>query len=522
MSPRPKALYLVALAIGVFFVPSWPLLGLIAAVQAGLWLGLGLGPRRLARQLSKLALFLSVIIVAYAFTGLDQGGDDWRQLSVLGWAIEVNLSGLRAGLSMALRVIAVVLASQVVRAGDPRALATGLGQLGVPRSASLAIDTVLVLLGDASGGRGRGGGGGGGGGRGGGGGGGGGRGRGRSWRGFWSGLRRLARGDVSLLVERMHQQVARAQQHISTSAALGPASAASEPARSQSQEPGPDGEVRALGADIAVIAGVALTMLSIKALKLLPGIPFAPGHKGVILIPLYIAAGLLTRGRAGATITGLTMGTVAFLLGDGRYGVFEIAKHVAPGVIVDLLVPLVRGRERSLRLWAWSLLGLAVALGRYATVTVIALAVQAPAVVYAVLLPGLLVHAVFGVLSGLVSAPLVRAMRARSASDEPAPSDARTPGSGRGGGSGRGDGSGRGGGSGRGDGSGRGGGSGRGDGSGRGGGSGRGDGSGRGGGSGRGSGSRRGDGSGRGDRAGRGDEHGHGGSGAHERERMSR
>ena len=165
---------------------------------------------------------------------------------------------------------------------------------------------------------------------------------------------------------------------------------------------------RTIARDVAIIAGIALTMIGIKMLKLLPGLPFAPGHKGVILIPLYISAGFMTRSRTGATLTGLTMGTVAFLLGDGRYGVFEIAKHVAPGIVVDLLGPLVQKKRRGPL--AWSVFGLVIALGRYATVTVIAFAVQAPAVVYAVLIPGLIIHAIFGVLSGLVTAPLVRAL----------------------------------------------------------------------------------------------------------------
>ena len=76
--------------------------------------------------------------------------------------------------------------------------------------------------------------------------------------------------------------------------------------------------------DAAVIVGISLTMLGIKALKVLPSIPFAPGHKLVLLTPLYVVASLKTRTRIGATLTGLVMGTVAFLLGDGRYGIFEI------------------------------------------------------------------------------------------------------------------------------------------------------------------------------------------------------
>ena len=151
-------------------------------------------------------------------------------------------------------------------------------------------------------------------------------------------------------------------------------------------------------------------------LKLLPGLPFAPGHKGVLLIPLYLVAASMTRTRAGATLTGLTMGTVAFLMGDGRYGVFEIAKHVAPGIFIDLLFAPARALARGgrfRRVLAWSMLGLIAALGRFATITLIALAVQPPAIVFAVLIPGLVVHATFGALSGLVTAPLIAALDTR-------------------------------------------------------------------------------------------------------------
>ena len=96
-------------------------------------------------------------------------------------------------------------------------------------------------------------------------------------------------------------------------------------------------------------------MLGIKALKVLPGITFAPGWKTVILTPLYVVAPLITRTRFGATITGTVMGVVAFLLGDGKYGVFEIAKHVAPGLICDGIVPLVTRNGRLPGPIAWSL-----------------------------------------------------------------------------------------------------------------------------------------------------------------------
>jgi len=169
---------------------------------------------------------------------------------------------------------------------------------------------------------------------------------------------------------------------------------------------------RELTRDIALIAGLSLTMLGIKALKVLPSIPFAPGHKLVLLTPLYVVAALRTRTRFGATLTGLVMGTVAFLLGDGRYGIFEILKHVAPGILCDLLVPVllrVHGTRQPGAV-AWSLLGGVMGLGRFATIFTVTLAVQPPAVAWAFLVPGLIIHTTFGVLSGLVSSPLIRAL----------------------------------------------------------------------------------------------------------------
>jgi hypothetical protein len=202
----------------------------------------------------------------------------------------------------------------------------------------------------------------------------------------------MARGDVGFLVDAFDRHLRRAERRLA-----------------EADPDLPPGGAR----DAAAIAAVSLTMLGIKAVKILPGIPFLPGYKGVILIPLYLVAARVTRTRAGATLTGLTMGTVAFLLGDGRYGVFEIAKHVTPGIVVDLLYPLVSPLARRARgggVLAYSVLGLLAALGRFATITLIALAVQPPALVYAVLLPGLLVHGIFGVLSGVVTAPLLTAL----------------------------------------------------------------------------------------------------------------
>jgi hypothetical protein len=160
--------------------------------------------------------------------------------------------------------------------------------------------------------------------------------------------------------------------------------------------------------DVGTIAGMALTMLGIRALKVLPSIPIAPGHKLVLLTPLYVLAARRTRSRLGATWTGLTMGTVAWLMGDGRYGPFEILKHVAPGLICDVLLPVVAPPSRPPGPIGWSIIGGVIAAGRFATIFVVTLAMRPPAVAYAFLLPGAAIHITFGVLSGYITWHLMR------------------------------------------------------------------------------------------------------------------
>ena len=92
----------------------------------------------------------------------------------------------------------------------------------------------------------------------------------------------------------------------------------------------------------AVISGLGLLMMSLKLLRVMPGVPFASGYKTVVLFPLYILAAQLTYSRFGATTAGSIIGLVGLLNGDGRYGVFEVLRHIVPGLAINLLWPLFR------------------------------------------------------------------------------------------------------------------------------------------------------------------------------------
>jgi Cobalt transport protein len=161
VDPRLRVLYVIAVAVGIFLVkPLWGVAALLGA-QCVLWLAVGLPPRRLVRQIFKLWGFALLLVASYLLTGSDDG----EPVQWIRWHfLKINPAGALVALKMILRIATIVVASQVAKAGDPRAIAAGLDKLFVPKIVAVSIDAVLALFG---GGRGGGGGGGGGGGTGG-------------------------------------------------------------------------------------------------------------------------------------------------------------------------------------------------------------------------------------------------------------------------------------------------------------------------------------------------------------------
>ena len=162
--------------------------------------------------------------------------------------------------------------------------------------------------------------------------------------------------------------------------------------------------------DVAVISGLCLLMLTAKLLKILPGIPFAPGFKIMFLVPLYILAAELTHTKFASTITGTTVGVISFLFGDGRFGIFEIAKHISPGIVVDLTAPLMRRWMAKPSVIVFMILGTVCALARITTILLVTLFIEAPPIFYAILIPTSASQVFFGAMSGFVTYYLVKSL----------------------------------------------------------------------------------------------------------------
>jgi hypothetical protein len=376
-----KVIYLLAITAVAFAVPAfaltrparWWVVPALLALQVVILLACRFPITEIIRPAWRLKWLFLFLVGCYVLLPAESPGAGdlvlrW-DVPLVDWQLPLNVTGLDRAALMCLQILTLLLASTVVRVtGSGSDLADGLRALRLPDLFVYSLDHTLGLLGGArKSGRGRG--------------------QPAGQGGTLSTAKRLLRGDIGGFVETIRTNIERAGERLDhdSDRRLGPR----------------------LVHDIGIVTGIALCMASVKVLKFLPGLPFAPGHKALLLFPLYVLASRLTHSRWGGTAAGSIMGVIGFLQGDGRFGVLEILRHVAPGLVIDLPGPLVR------RLPAWALgycfLGMAAAAGRITSELVLVLLLGARAEVYlfpaAILVPNLLA----GFLSGFVTIFVLRA-----------------------------------------------------------------------------------------------------------------
>lgn len=349
-----KVVYLLVLAIGLFALRDPWAIGALLALQFMLWTVSRLPTQALLRATRRLWLFFAIIFVSYWFM-------DGRD-------------GLALAAVMCVRVLTLVLASAWVQhSSAPGALAAGFRALRIPESVALTVDATLALL---SGQQGRGGGGGGGHGGG-----------GKhaleaslSWRDVRAGRLEW----VTALVER---SLRRAREW------LGARYPALTPARLD---------------DLTIIVAVSLTIMGLKVLQVLPGLPIASGHKNLLIVPLLLLAARATHMRFGGLAAGTAVGIVSFMLGYGKYGVLEIAHFAVPGLLADLLMPFLRAQRGAALVAQYAVAGVVLGAGRFAANLLVITLAGAPPLAFVFFAPMLASQVIFGALSCLVSAAIVR------------------------------------------------------------------------------------------------------------------
>ncbi len=378
LDPRLKILYLVATGVALFAISAPRVLFALLVLQIVLWFGSRYPASELRRPLRRVLPFAGLLVVTALLFG-------WMWPDPPASPGEALTAALRDSLVQSLRLLAIVLASSLVQRGrGGQDFIEGLTRLGLPLGLGVALETTLSLVTGVGGDRSRKE-------KGTGKGTGGGEGKGRRV------LRQVLRGEIGFLVEGVQDGIQRARSRM-------------EPFRERLGGARLD--------DLAVISAVALLSVAIRFLRIAPGLPIAPGHKGVVLIPLYCVAGALTRSPWGATQAGAVMGIIAFLMGDGKFGIFEILKFLTPGLVVDGLLPRLERRGEVGKL-GYGALGLLAAVARFSTIVAVVLFVGAPPGLFAILAPIGITHAIFGALSGLVTGKLLRAIRATPLAQAP-------------------------------------------------------------------------------------------------------
>ncbi len=408
--PWVLVVYLLAVTFAAFLLPesikATGVAGLFAMQLVVLAAFRSLRLSDLVRIFARLRFLFFFLIAVNAFLPGPATGRYWP----LAWGIVVNLDGLFSGAVMCAQIALVVLTTHVVRAiGDERSFIDGLRSLRIAPLLAYSLDTTFALVGGSlnRGGSGDGSGSGSGSGGGSGGGGGGGRyGSGHDGGGDGGGhvaaageetsggvlalLRALRNRDISPFVDKINSGLADAARH---AARLGL------------------GRERAH--DVGVIGGIAAVMMAFKLVKVLPGLPVMQGAKMIFFIPLYVLATDRTHTRWGGTIAGGIMGFLAFLNGDSRYGLFEILKHLVPGLTMDLIWPVVR--RLPLRIWILVIVGWIAAAARTSTQFAMIFALSsdnATLLIFPAL--KLVPNAIAGTLSAFVTYPVLKHLGSRA------------------------------------------------------------------------------------------------------------
>lgn len=373
MSPgsitKLKLFYLVALACIMFaFDQPAVIVGLLVA-QLLFWLGSALPLAGIWAAIRRLRWFFLIILLSYAFIGADT--DQWYSVTIGPWAMKISLTSMQLALLMCLRVITLVIASSWVRLSSPKdAFVGGLRAMGLPELVALGIDATLDNLGGGA----------------------------RHGKGDGGGRHRNkqpAQADANSLT---FAQIRSGDVTVATDWFASHFKKAKEALADRYQEL-PAATIH----DLTIVLGVSLAIMSLKLLQILPGLPIAPGHKNILIIPLLLFAARATNGRFGATSTSMVAGIVSFMLGYGKYGILELAHFIVPGMLADVLSPLARATSRPGRLLQFILIGAILGLGRFAANFLIIILAGAPQIAFVLYLPILLSQVTFGALSGFVS-----------------------------------------------------------------------------------------------------------------------
>lgn len=351
-----KIIYLLLVTLASLAYPNVPFSVGLLVMQLALWARVGVHRKDL-KILKNAIPFTSLILIS---TSLFNTPRDFAVLSIGDHTLMASRAGFLEGLVMAVRFITILSASAVVRISTPTEdFLRGFTRLGVSKNFAMVLDGMLTALEGKNRGEGKGRGTGGGDGN-------------KHLKKEFS-FKSLLKGDFYFVVEMFNQRIAEAKQRFGDH-------------------------------DWAVISAVSVIVIALRLVKVLPGIPFAPGFKSAVFIPLYIVTSRLTKRRFAATTVGTVSGIVNFMFGYGRYGVLGIAQSIVPGLVVDLFGFI--NRRSTAVLWL-GLVGFVAGISRVSVEMLLGWIFGLPREFYLIYSPFVLTQCAFGAVSAPLSKYLI-------------------------------------------------------------------------------------------------------------------
>ncbi len=351
MSNTLKIAYILLAGIGVFFVNNlWVLMG-VFAFHFLLYFTVK-NPQKSLRFLWKIKWFVLIIFIFHALSG----ANDIELLRIKKWVLALSFDGCLEGGIAAFKLLSMLMITQVVRFSmSKHNFIKGMNGLGLSQSTAQIIDDIIEIVHadkpkNKGGGNGRGGGNGKGG-------------NGGKEKNSTRSIDVLLKGKVGNLPKKLIERL----------------NFASDKFKHNSN---------------ANIASAALAITLIRMVKIAPGLPLAPGHKNVLMIPVFIHGILKTKKPFAGAQIGSISGILHFSMGFGKYGPLGILEFTLLGGVIDLMLRLPFKKNN---LFFLMLVGGAGGATRIATELSLAYILGMPREFFLLYLPYIILQIAFGV-----------------------------------------------------------------------------------------------------------------------------
>lgn len=351
-----KILYILIAGVGVFFINNIYILTGIIALHILLFI-LVKNPQKSLKFIWKVKWF---ILIIFLFHALSFNGEI-PLLKIKKWVLALSYEGLLAGAIMACKLISMLFITQVVRLSMKKGeFVNGMTKLGLSASNSDIIDQIMTIVTEEKGvkkGNGSGGG------------------KGKKVNASEVQSKDvLFKGKIGNIPKRIMDKITFAKGKFADN---------------------PN----------AIVASSSLSVTLIRLVKIAPGLPLAPGHKNILLMPVMIHGIVKSKSRFAGTQIGFISGIMHFSMGFGKYGPLGIAQFALLGFMLDLLFKLPINKSR---LWFLILAGGLGGLVRISSEVLLALILGMPNTFFLIYLPYVISQVAFGAASGLITKPLIK------------------------------------------------------------------------------------------------------------------